>query len=220
VTKRFIVGGVVAALAVAGCSSMSQTADPASDAPEARARDSNRFTQASSYDESLRLWRDAEDLNAWIGARFQYDTSRAIRLSETQRQKSGRLAILKPEEFFDAPRGVCVDLSRFAVESLRTLDPKARPTYLMIEFDPVSLAGNTLRRHWLAAFERDGKRYFFADSKRPGFLSGPYESTQAFISEYERYRGRRIVSFREAETYERRLRSSAAAQSRPERPLE
>jgi len=212
-----IVLAALAALAIAGCSSLSSTADPASDVPEARIADGGRYTQAASYEETLRLWRSAEDVNAWIGARFEYDMSRAVQLSETQRQTSGRVPILAPEALFAAPRGVCVDLSRFAVETLRAIDPGARAIYVMIEFDPVSISGNTLRRHWVASFERDGKRYFFADSKRPGHIAGPYGSTQAFIDEYATYRGRRIVSFREAESFERKARTPAAKQSRDPR---
>jgi hypothetical protein len=212
-----IVLALAAAVALAGCSSLSSTADPASDAPETRVSDGVRFTQAPSYDETLKLWRSAEDVNAWIGARFDYDMARAMQLSETQRQKSGRMPILKPGEFFAAPRGVCVDLSRFAVETLRAVDPAAKPGYVMIEFDPVSIAGNTLRRHWVASFERDGRHYFFADSKRPGHIAGPYTNAQEYISEYARYRGRRIVSFREVESYERKVRTLAARQTRDER---
>jgi hypothetical protein len=122
------------------------------------------------------MWRSAEDVNDWIGARFDYDMQRALRLSETQRNNAGPLPIPAPETFFGAPRGVCVDLSRFAVETLRTVDPASKPAYVMIEFAPVSVAGNTLRRHWLATFERDGRHYFFADSKRPGHMAGPYGS--------------------------------------------
>ena len=213
-----IVLAALAALALAGCSSLSSTADPASDAPETRIADGGRYTQAASYEETLRLWRSAEDVNAWIGARFEYDMSRAVQLSETQRQTSGRVPILAPEALFAAPRGVCVDLSRFAVETLRAIDPGARAIYVMIEFDPVSISGNTLRRHWVASFERDGKRYFFADSKRPGHIAGPYGSTQAFIDEYATYRGRRIVSFREAESFERKAGTPAAKQSRDPHP--
>jgi len=193
-------------------------ADPASDAPESRSAYGGRHTQAASYAETLRLWRAAEDVNAWIGARFEYDMSRAMQLSETQREANGRMPILAPEAFFAAPSGVCVDLSRFAVETLRIIDPEARAGYVMIEFDPVSISGNTLRRHWVASFERDGKRYFFADSKRPGHMAGPYETTQEFIAEYARYRGRPIVSFREAESFERKVRTQAAKQSRDPRP--
>jgi hypothetical protein len=49
-------------------------------------------------------------------------------------------------------------------------------------------------------------------------MAGPYGSTQEFIDEYARYRGRRIVSFREAESFERKARTPAAKQSRDARP--
>ena len=112
---------------------------------------------AASYQQALQVWRTPEDVNAWIGARFEYDRSRAMLLSETQRSRSGQLPIYQPQEFFAAPSGVCVDLSRFAVETLRHIDPDARASYLMIEFAPVTIGGNTLRMHWLASFTRDGK---------------------------------------------------------------
>jgi hypothetical protein len=201
-----------------GVQSDPASADPASDAPESRSAYGGRYTEAASYGEALKLWRSAEEINAWIGARFEYDMSRALQLSETQRQANGRMRIHAPEAFFAAPKGVCVDVARFAVETLRAIAPEARAAYVMIEFDPVSISGSTLRRHWVATFERDGKRYFFADSKRPGHMAGPYGSTQEFIDEYARYRGRRIVSFREAESFERKARTPAAKQSRDARP--
>jgi len=203
---------------LAACVSVPETADPASDAPERRTADPAAVKNAGSYQEALGLWRSAEDLNAWIGVRFDYDRARAMLLSETQRGNSGPIAIHRPERFFAAPRGVCVDLSRFAVETLRAIEPEAKPAYLMIEFVPLSINGNTLRRHWLATFERGGARYFFADSKRPGHLAGPYASTQAFVDEYATYRGREVVAFRELSTYERRSRASAAARGRDQRP--
>jgi hypothetical protein len=107
---------------------------------------------------------------------------------------------------------VCVDLARFAVETLHVIEPAAKPKYIMIEFEPVTVHGNTLRRHWLVFFERNEKRYFFADSKRPGHVAGPYSSTEEFIAEYARYRGRYIVSHRELESYQRRMRTFATAQ--------
>ena len=74
--------------------------------------------------------------------------------------------IYNPSEFFDTKTGVCVDLARFGVETLRRIDPSSDPQYLMIEFEPIYLKGNMLRLHWLVRFKRDGKIYFFADSKR------------------------------------------------------
>lgn len=205
-------------VAVAACSSAPPVADPASDAPEARYLAAAPLRPALSYAQALQAWRDAEDLNAWIGARFEYDRSRAMALSETQRARSGRLLIHRPEDFFAAPRGVCVDLARFAVETLRVIDPGSAPAFLMIEFAPVSIAGNTLRLHWLALYRRDEGYYFFADSKRPGHIAGPYVTVDRFIEEYARYRGREVVAFRQLDTYERRMRKQAARRYREERP--
>jgi hypothetical protein len=134
------------------------------------------------------------------------------------RQRNGRLPIHAPDAFFSVPQGVCVDLARFAVDTLRAIDPAARPRYLMIEFDPVTLSGQTLRRHWVALFERDGQQYVFADSKRPGHIAGPYADVQDYIADYARYRGRSIVAHREADSYERRLRTAASRQPIDARP--
>ena len=204
----------LASAALAACAVTPDTADPLSDAPETRFAAASAYTGPASYPDALQTWKSAGEVNAWIGAKFQYDLPRAMRLSETQRQKDGRIPIHAPSDFFAAPSGVCVDLARFGVETLRAIEPGAKPAYLMIEFDPAEIRGNTLRRHWVTTFEREGQHYFFADSKRPGVLSGPYASPQAFIDEYASYRGRRIVSFRATDTYERRMRTPAARQPR------
>ncbi|MBK8739918.1 MAG: hypothetical protein IPM02_10415 [Betaproteobacteria bacterium] len=204
-------------LTTAASASVPEAADPSSDAPEQRATPATAYKNAPTYQQALQAWRTPEDLNAWIGARFEYDMPRAMLLSETQRSKSGSLPIHRPGDFFAAPAGVCVDLARFGVETLRAIDPAARASYLMIEFAPVTIGGNTLRLHWLASFQRDGKHYFFADSKRPGHLSGPHASTQEFIDGYAKYRGRTIVRFRELESYERPRRTPATKQVRDER---
>lgn len=195
-----------------------EATDPRSDAPEPPVIAHGPVKEAASYAEALRIWRTSEDVNAWIGAKFEYDMSRAMLLSETQRTNGGRLPIHRPDAFFATPSGVCVDLSRFAVETLRAIDPQARPAYLMIEFAPISIGGNTLRRHWLVSFEHDGKHYFFADSKRPGVIAGPYASTRDFIEEYARYRNREVVGFRQMESYERKTRTLATKQQREPRP--
>ena len=208
---------VLILVALAACSSLPNAADPLSDAPEGRYIPTTPINAASSYEQALLIWRNAEDLNAWIGTKFEYDMSRAMLLSETQRTQSGRLPIYSPEEFFSAPRGVCVDLSRFAVETLRVIDPEAKPAYLLIEFAPMSIRGDTLRLHWLAMYRHQGSFCFFADSKRPGHIAGPYATVNQFIAEYARYRGREVVAFRELESYERKLRTPASRQYR-ERP--
>jgi hypothetical protein len=201
------------AIVVAACGSVPPVASLPSDAPEARVRPETPLAPASSYVEALQVWHSADDLNAWIGANFEYDTSRAVVLSETRRPKSTRIPIPEPRDFFTAPRGVCVDLTRFAVETLRVIDPGSRPAYLVIEFAPISVAGNTFRLHWLAMFRRGEGFYFFADSKRPGYVAGPYLSIDRFIDEYAQYRRREVVSYRALDSYERRMRSRATRQS-------
>jgi len=177
-----------------------------SDEPEYTCDVTLPFKAAETYKHALQIWKTPEDINAWIATNFSYDTTRAIQLSETQRRKNGRLSIYHPSAFFESKTGVCVDLARFGLETLISIDPHSDPKYLMIEFDPMQIQGNTLRLHWLVSFRRDGKTYFFADSKRPGYIAGPYSDTQAFINEYEQYRGRRIVTFRELKSYEKQQR--------------
>jgi len=203
---------------VAACGTVPGAADLASDAPQLQRLQIESFKDAASYQEALQVWRTPEDVNAWIGAKFIYDMSRALALSETQRSKSGQLSIHQPHDFFASPSGVCVDLSRFAVETLRYIDPEVKTNYLMIEFAPVDIAGSTLRLHWLVSFKREGKYYVFADSKRPGHIAGPYTSTAEFIDEYAKYRRRQIIAFQELESYHRKQRTLATKQSREERP--
>ena len=201
---------LAALLVLAGCAASPRDF---SDAPEARFRP-GQYPAASSHAEALARWRRAEELNAFIGARFEYDRERAMRLSETQRAQGPRAPILAPAAFFTQPRGVCVDLTRFAVETLNVIEPGAAARFIMIEFEPVTIGGNTLRLHWLASFRRDGRYYFFADSRRPGHIAGPYDTVAAFIADYQAYRARRIVAFRELESYERKVRQRASRQDR------
>jgi hypothetical protein len=163
---------------------------------------------ADSYGRALELWKTAEDINIWITGSFLYDKARAIKLASNQRTKDGGIPVYTPSELFESKAGVCVDLARFGVETLRIIDPNSNPKYLMIEFDPIQIEGNTFRLHWLVSFKRDGMTYFFCDSKRPGYIAGPYQNTEAFISEYERYRDRKIVSYRELESYQKQRKST------------
>jgi hypothetical protein len=194
------------------------SAENPSDAPEYALDPTVQFKAADSYAHALRVWKTPEDISAWIAAHFSYDTARAMRLSETQRTKNEQLSIYTPSEFFVTRAGVCVDLSRFGVETLRSIDPQSNPKYLMIEFDPIQITGNTLRLHWLASFKRDGKIYFFADSKRPRHIAGPYSETREFISDYEQYRGRKITGFREVESFQKQKRTQALKRQASEKP--
>ena len=204
-------------LFLAGCANVVHGAEAASDAPEYTGDPTVLLKVADSYEHALHIWKTAEDINAWIAANFSYDMARAVRLSETQRTKNEELPIYPPSEFFSSKAGVCVDLSRFGAETLRRIDPQSDPKYLMIEFDPIQIAGNTLRRHWLVSFKRDGKSYFFADSKRPGHIASPYNDAREFINEYAQYRGRKIVAFRELEAYQKQRRTPALKLRTPEK---
>jgi len=217
---RQLLRGACALLAAAGliagaAPAPTPTLDQLSDAPDpqhVRAAGAAVPGDPAGLD---RPWQRAEDINAWIGARFEYDRERALALSESARAvPAPRVAILEPEAFFAAPRGVCVDLARFAVSTLRRIDPDAQVAYLMIEFEPVQVQGQLLRRHWMASFRRDGAWWFFADSKRPGHLAGPYDTVERFIAEYARYRERPILGYRLLPGYERQLRTKAARMPR------
>jgi len=205
-------------LFLVNCAGVLHAAERFSDEPE-KPREANMpFKAADSYQHALQIWKTPEDISAWIGANFSYDSVRAIKLSETQRAKNGQLAIYPPSAFFESKTGVCVDLARFGLETLRSIAPHSDPKYLMIEFEPVQVRGNTLRLHWLVSFRREGKIHLFADSKRPGHMAGPYKDMQAFIAEYEQYRGRKIVAFRELDSYEKQRRTKAQKQQSQKSP--
>jgi hypothetical protein len=199
--------GLILLFILTVCPSLPYAADRLSDEPEWPRDGSLQIKAADTYQHALQIWKAAEDINAWIAVNFSYDTLRSMHLSETQRRKEGQVSIHAPSTFFETKTGVCIDLARFGLETLRSIDPDSDPKYLRIEFDPIQIQGNTLRVHWLVSFRRDAQIYFFADSKRPGYITGPYSDAQFFINEYEQYRGRRIVTFRELESYKRRQRS-------------
>lgn len=190
-------------LLLSGCPGVVHAADRFADEPEYRGEATLPWKTAATYRDALQTWKTAEDIHAWIATHFSYDRSRAVQLSETQRKKNGGLEIYDPAALFESKTGACVDLARFGFETLRSIDPHSDPKYLVIEFDPVQIQGNTYRLHWLVSFRRYGQSYFFADSQRPGYIAGPYRDTQAFIKEYEEYRSRRIVAFRELESYKK-----------------
>ena len=165
--------------------------------------------RADPYGQALRDWRGPEDLSAWAVSSFRFDAERALQMSATARRVGPPPPIAEPQDFHSLPSGVCVDLARFAVETLRAIDPQLQPRYLMVEFEPVMVDGHTLRLHWIASFRRDGRLYFFADSERPGHIAGPYAAAQDFIDDYAAYRGRPVLRQLELDSPQRP--SSAAA---------
>lgn len=178
---------------------------------------SDRVPDPESFDGAITRWRTPAEVNAWIGASFRYDRERALQLSETQRSTVPTTDVIHaPAAFYARPTGICVDLARFGVEVLAAIAPATHPRYLMIEFEPVMIDGEVLRRHWLASYEVDGARYFFADSNRPGHIDGPHASVDAFIAGYTASRGRTIVAYRELATYRRRMKVQAVRHSMDE----
>lgn len=163
-----------------------------------------------SYADAVRHWRRAEDLAAWAAQRFRFDAERALLFSSTQRRVGPPPTVAEPQEFFAEPAGICLDLARFAVETLRRIDPAAQARYLMIEFEPIVVDGHTLRLHWMASFRRDGQLFFFADSDRPGHVAGPYAGAQDFIAGYEAFRGRPVVRHLELDSLQRPSPAAAA----------
>jgi hypothetical protein len=100
-SRRAAAATFLACALLAGCAAAPR--DP-TDAPQARFAPAG-YAPPSSHAAALASWRSAEDVNAFIGARFE---------------------------------------------------PSSQPRFVMVEFEPVSQGGNTLRLHWLASFHRDG----------------------------------------------------------------
>jgi len=202
---------VIALFGVLATSERGAGAQSPPDAPEPRGRPAAAIDAPRQYGEALARWRTPEDIAQFIDATFVYDRGRALAHAESAEPRASRPAIHAPEAMFDEPRGVCIDLARFGVETLDRIDSAYAARYVMIEFDPVIIEGRSLRRHWVASFRRDGKLWIFADSRRPGHVAGPYESIDAFVADYARYRGQRIVASRETDTYLRTQRALVRA---------
>lgn len=203
---------LAAACAAVGAAVAAPSAlQPWPDAPDPQLARPGMATAPARYTDIAQQWRSAADIENWIGAHFSYDAARALQMSEAARAAQPQSpAVLAPEAFFAAPHGVCIDLARFAVSTLRQIDAGAQAAYLMIEFEPVLVQGQWLRRHWMASFRRDGAYWFFADSRRPGHIAGPYDTVEQFVADYAVYRQRPIVSYRLLPGHERAQRARAA----------
>jgi len=169
-----------------------------------------------SYDDALANWKTPEDIMRWVRDEFQYDLERALDLAEDSPVRAD-MEIYAPRETFDARSGVCVDLCRFAVETLRVIDPAMLVNYLMIEFEPVRIADRTLRRHWLAVYEHPQGLVAFADTKYPGELSEPNPSLAWLVANYEVRRRRRVLGFELRTTFLKELKKTRMTQVSRER---
>lgn len=168
-------------------------------------------TDPRTYDEALANWKTPQDIMRWAREEFQYDLERAFHLAEDNLIPADP-EIYTPRETFQTRSGTCVDLCRFAVETLRTIDPAVPVSYLMIEFEPVRIANRTLRRHWLAVYENPLGFVAFADTKYPGELSDPNPSLAGLVANYEVRRGRRVLGFALRTTFLKEKKRRATAQ--------
>ncbi len=192
------------AVLIAACALSGYGLAAAALAADQPAADAHAIAQA--YADQTRRWRNPEQVHAWIARNFTYDRARAIALSETQRSRGAPFRIYETAEFYQRPSGICVDVSRFAVETLRKIAPTSEPKYLLIKFDPIRIKGNVLRMHWLASYRKNGKYYFFADSHHPQVLSGPHDDVADFVKSYQDVRKRTIVSYRLVDTFRKQRR--------------
>jgi hypothetical protein len=181
--------------------SLSDAADPAFQATRPAGPD----LQAMTYDEQLRQWRSAEDVNEWIGANFAYDRMRASEMS-SGRDRQAMPEVYEPSETYSRKAGICVDLAGFAVHALRQVDPDLEPLYLRIRFEPVIIEGCKFEQHWLVSFKKAEEYFFFADTKQPGLMSGPVSSPLEFLVGYQSFRKRKILAFELTDSFHRKLK--------------
>ena len=165
-----------------------------SDAPDVSSSNNN-IVYPISYNRALQQWKTVVEVNDWIKNNFSYDMERAKKLAENSLDR-GKTTIYLPEQFYEIKKGVCVDLSRFTVETINNMDSSKNAQYLMIEFVPMTIDGKIIRKHWIAMYEDIQGYYLLGDSKRPGYIAGPFEKVDDFIKEYEKFRERKIVSWK------------------------
>ncbi|MFY0602688.1 MAG: hypothetical protein JXQ93_01980 [Flavobacteriaceae bacterium] len=177
-------------------SSFAQTKNPnkLSDAPNDTISNNN-IKYPTSYKMALQQWKTVIEINDWIKNNFKYDMERAKKLAENGSGR-GKVNIYLPDDFYQIKKGICVDLSRFTVETINKIDSSKNARYLMIEFEPITIDGKIIRKHWVSMYENNQGYYLLGDSKRPGHIAGPFEKIDDFIKKYEKYRERKIVSWK------------------------
>jgi len=156
----------------------------------------------TNYFETISKWTTTGEVHNWIRNNFKYDFKRAVLLANNSKSK-GQITIYKPEEFWTIKEGICVDLSRFAYETIKVIDSTAHVKYLKIEFEPFEIEGSKFVNHWIIAYRKNNEFYFFADSKRPGKNDGPYATIDDFLKNYQNFRGRIINSYKLLDSYKK-----------------
>lgn len=173
-----------------------------SDAPDSIAQSTASETYPT-YTMALLRWKNVHDVNNWISANFRYSMPRAKQLASNSTSRE-QVAIYTPAELYVQKTGVCIDLSRFTVETLKTIDSSLHAQYLLIEFEPVVIDDSILKNHWLTIYQTPEGYFMMADSKKPGYIAGPYTQPADFIAEYEVFRNRKIVSWKVLPSYQKK----------------
>jgi hypothetical protein len=188
-----------------GSESMPRPSVNLSDATDIR--EENRIIEENSdgsYARTIESWDSVADVNEWIAENFRYDMQRAEQLADSEGRH--KIYIHEPAELFRNKKGVCVDLARFAYEALKAIDPDLDPSYLMIEFEPLKIRDRTFRRHWLVVYRQADQLFVIADTKRPGYCSGPHARLADFINDYQTFRKRKIITYKLRDTYKKKLK--------------
>ncbi len=167
-----------------------------------------------SYTTALKQWKTVAEVNKWIKENFRYEIERAKQLAENSLERE-KTEIYSPVEFYQIKKGVCLDLSRFAVETTNSIDTSKHVQYLMIEFEPIIIDHSLLKKHWVAIFQEAAGFYIFADSKRPGHISGPYKNVDDFIVDYQTFRARKIVDWKVLPSYQKKKKMMQQKMTRP-----
>ena len=182
-----------------------------SDSPNDTTYNKASVTYPNSYSKALEQWVTVANVNDWIKNNFRYDMERAKKLAENGSER-GKIDIYSPDEFYQIKKGICVDLSRFAVETINSIDASINAQYLMIEFEPITIDGKIIRKHWISIYKDINGYYLLGDSKRPGYIAGPYEKVDDFIIEYQKYRERKIISWSVLMNYKKMKKKKTFAQ--------
>ena len=101
-----------------------------------------------------------------------------------------------------------IELTPVRYKSLRAIELESAPKYGKITFAPTYVHSCLFQKHWLATFIRGGLHYFFADTKRPGLIAGPFKLPEHFVVEYEQFHQRQVLSFRLLSSHRRTLRNA------------
>src|SRR5687768_11302526 len=122
----------------------------------------SKFSNQISYDTALQKWKTIHDVNDWIKENFRYSMERARQLAENSSTRE-KVRIFTPIELYQINKGVCIDLSRFAVETINIIDSSKHVQYLMIEFEPIVIDSSILKKHWMAIYQDSSGYHLLAD---------------------------------------------------------